>query len=471
MAEAKKRVLVTISYSFSIRYVYRSGLLKKLGEFCHPVVGITWNQEDLVEELKNDGFEVYLVPESYRDKTYLSVRRKIDIWFKYFRLKSPSKKIQLRYKDSFLSFKKKAIYHSRELYNYLKFCLPYVSKRLLEKEKKFLPGHTNYKELESFINNLNIDAVFTVTPFHRQEDVLLQVCKNNNKLMLTSILSFDNITKRGWIPVEYDLYMVWNKHNDAELKRIYPAIKPKNIYVTGAVQFDFYFKEGYLLSNEEWRTITGLDKIKRDRKVILYAGGPKTLFPQEPDYVRDIDDAINSGAIKGDPVILLRCHPIDHIERWKNSLANCKNVVFDASWTGEKIMGETNVTEFDIKKLCSTLQYTDVHINICSTMTVDGSAFNKPQIGPAYYKNSATIGHKLSRLYWQEHFVPIMQTGAILLARSKEELIKYINSSLEIKTADVKASSKAILESTITYTDGNSTERVYNLLKEYITAN
>ena len=145
MAEAKKRVLVTISYSFSIRYVYRSGLLKKLGEFCHPVVGITWNQEDLVEELKNDGFEVYLVPESYRDKTYLSVRRKIDIWFKYFRLKSPSKKIQLRYKDSFLSFKKKAIYHSRELYNYLKFYLPYVSKRLLEKEKELLPGHTNYK--------------------------------------------------------------------------------------------------------------------------------------------------------------------------------------------------------------------------------------------------------------------------------------------------------------------------------------
>lgn len=107
MTEAKKRVLVTISYSFSIRYIYRSGLLKRLSEFCHPVVGITWNQGDLVEELKNEGFEVYLVPESYRDKTYLGVRRKIDIWFKYFRLKSPSKKIQLRYKDSFLSFKKK----------------------------------------------------------------------------------------------------------------------------------------------------------------------------------------------------------------------------------------------------------------------------------------------------------------------------------------------------------------------------
>lgn len=149
----------------------------------------------------------------------------------------------------------------------------------------------------------------------------------------------------------------------------------------------------------------------------------------------------------------------------EKSLGDIKNVVFDASWTGEKQLGEANITDFDIKKLCSTLYYTDVHINLCSTMTVDGSAFNKPQIGPTYFKNSAVISRRLYKMYWQEHFAPIMQTGAVPLAKSKEELIRHINNALHINSESLKASSQAILESVITYTDGNSTDRVCALLK------
>ncbi len=283
--------------------------------------------------------------------------------------------------------------------------------------------------------------------------------------MLTAILSFDNITKRGWIPVVYDMYIVWNKHNKKELQRIYPETPSEKIHVAGAVQFDFYFKSGNLLDKHTWEEMTGLAAMPRNRKIILYAGGPRSLFPQEPDYLKDIDDAINTGAIKGNPLVLFRGHPIDNLDRWKKALGDTKNVVFDASWTGEKHLGEANITDFDIKKLCSTLHYTDVHINLCSTMTVDGSAFNKPQIGPAYFKNSAVISKRLYKMYWQEHFAPIMQTGAVQLAKSKEELIEHINSAMHVPQDSLKASSQAILESVITFTDGNSTERVCALLK------
>jgi hypothetical protein len=345
-----------------------------------------------------------------------------------------------------------------------------VANRLLQKEKKLLSTHTNYTEISAFVDALNIEGVFTVTPFHRQEDTLLRVCKDKGKLMLTSILSFDNVTKRGWIPVEYDLYMVWNKYNKAELQRIYPFIDPGKIYVTGAVQFDFYFNDHYRLDKEEWKKITGLSVIPENRKIILYAGGPKSLFPHEPGYLKDIDDAINSGAIQGNPVVLFRSHPIDNIDRWKKSIGESKNIVFDRSWTGEKKFGEANLTEFDIKKLCSTLQYTDVHINLCSTMTVDGSAYNKPQIGPAYYKKDPVVSRLLADMYWQEHFIPIMKTGVLLLASSKEELVQHINNVLNNGTPNTSASSQAILENVITYADGHNTERVYNLLKQYILA-
>lgn len=462
MAEIKKRLAITISYSFSIRYLYRSGLLHNLAAFCTPVICITWNQEDLIEELRQDGFEVHVVPENIKYPKYGDVRTKLDLWFKNFRIKSPSRKLQANYLKSLPAHKTNLLSIAREKYNYLKLLLPYSAEKLLATEKKFLTEYTNYDELSRFVDMLNIDAVFTLTPFHRQEDIFLRVCKDKRKLMITSILSFDNITKRGWIPVEYDVYMVWNKYNKAELKRIYPFVPENKISIVGAIQFDFYFNSSYIMPRQQWLDMVGIKE--SNKKIILYAGGPRNLFPHEADYVETIDKAITEGKIKGAPVILFRCHPIDEVSAWKERLAGSRNIVFDKSWTGEKNLGEANITAADIKKLCSTLYYTDLHVNICSTMTVDGSAYNKPQIGPAYYTNDSTISNRLYKIYWQEHFVPIMQTNTLALAKSAGELVSLINNNLN--NPSVTFSGKAILENIITYTDGKSKERVTTVIKQ-----
>jgi hypothetical protein len=89
--------------------------------------------------------------------------------------------------------------------------------------------------------------------------------------MITSILSFDNIVKRGWIPVNYSTYMVWNKKMKEELLRVYaPNATEENIHIVGAAQFDFYQKPEYLLPKNEWLQIVGLPET--DRKIILFAG-------------------------------------------------------------------------------------------------------------------------------------------------------------------------------------------------------
>ena len=48
-------------------------------------------------------------------------------------------------------------------------------KKILAREQFLLLNSTQYKFTSSFVDNLKIDAVFTVTPFHRQEDILLRV--------------------------------------------------------------------------------------------------------------------------------------------------------------------------------------------------------------------------------------------------------------------------------------------------------
>ncbi len=462
----KKRVLITISFSFSIRYLIRTGLVKQMQDFVEPVIGITWNQPDLIEELKQNGFEVHILPTSENGIAYQRIRIKLDYWFKYFKLKSATRDIEPRYLEQFHKIKSVIIRRCREYYNYALCFIPGHIKKLHRQEKELLITDTNYTLMLQVIEKLNIDAVFVVTPFHAQEDILLRACEALGKQMITSILSFDNIVKRGWIPVNYSTYMVWNQKMKEELLRVYaPNATEHNIHIVGAAQFDFYKKMEFLLSRQDWLKVVGLPDT--DRKIILFAGGPLSLFPQEHQFLQHIDEAINEGLIIGNPIVLFRCHPIDKIERWQNAVKGSKNVFFDTSWTGSSKLTLSNVTNNDISKLCSTLMYTNVHINTCSTMTVDGSAFNKPQIGPAYDELTTPRKYDLKSMYYQEYFLPIMQTNGVLHANSRIELIQFINDALTHPEKYISRS-EDILKAIITYTDGNCTNRVVHVLKNQL---
>lgn len=461
---SKKRILITISFSFSIRYIVRTGLLAKIREFAEPVVAITWNQEDLIKELKDEGYEVHIIPESERQREYATIRHKLDYWFKNFKLKSPTKNIEPRYLERYLPFKTVVIKRVREYYNSFKFFFPFQVKKTLQLEKQLLQTHTNYNAMLSLVDRLNVEAVFVVTPFHAQEDIFLRACEAKGKKMITSILSFDNIVKRGWIPVNYNTYMVWNQKMKEELLRIYPeSANEYNVHIVGAAQFDFYKKPQFILNKNEWLEMVGLPET--DRKIILFAGGPVSLFPQEYQFLQHIDAAITNGDIKGKPIVLFRCHPIDKVERWKQAVKNSSNIYFDTSWTGNTKLTYANITNNDIAKLCSTLYYTDVHVNTCSTMTVDGSAFNKPQIGPAYDELTKPRKYDLKSMYYQEYFLPIMKTNGLAHAYSRKELIDYVNDAL-VNTKKYIQKSDDILKAIITYTDGESTSRVSNIIKQ-----
>jgi hypothetical protein len=468
MSITKKRLLVTISFSFSIRYIVRTGLLQKLKPFSDPVVVLTWNETELIKELTEQGFEVHILPEFKRGYAYAGIRKKIDYWFVHFKLKSPTKKNQDKFLQQYNSFKSNIISSCRKWYNIAKMYLPGVQNKMFKNERELLHTDTNFNQIKLWVTQLNIDAVFTVTPFHIQEDFLLRACKDLGKKMITSILSFDNITKRGWIPVNYDAYMVWNKYNYNELVRIYKEIDQNKIFITGAPQFDFYYDKAYLFSKEEWMKIVGIKD--SSKKIILYAGGPKSLFPNEPQYLQHLNTAIETGEIENNPIILFRCHPVDVLQRWKDSVGQTDNIIYDSSWTGEKNLVSTNITDFDIKKLCSTLYYTDVHINLCSTMTVDGSAFNKPQIGPAYDNVVPNKANLLRGMYWQEHFIPVLKVNGIALANSKQELIRITNDFLNNPKPNVEKCKK-VVEEIITYSNGEATQKVVDILKNELKEN
>ena len=68
------------------------------------------------------------------------------------------------------------------------------------------------------------------------------------------------------------------------------------------------------INKAEWLAAKALPS---DKKIILYSGGSVHLFPNEPQYLKHLNDAIKNNELKN-CVILFRSHPLDKMQRWKD---------------------------------------------------------------------------------------------------------------------------------------------------------
>ncbi|HEY4176150.1 MAG TPA: CDP-glycerol glycerophosphotransferase family protein [Kofleriaceae bacterium] len=453
---SKPRVLVPITIQFSVRYLLRTGLLARLAEFATPIVILGWDDPSLQAEIVALGGEVHVLPATRYGATYTRVRRQIDTCH-YARLASATTKVAERRELLDQPLRLRAIRMLRNFRNRAALLRPGFEEHVHEQERSLLSTDTNFREFQLLVRSLRADALLSLTPFHKQEELLVRAAAADHLKLCAAILSFDNVTVRGWIGAIFDSYLVWNRHNREQLLRAYPEAKARRVEVVGAPQFDFYWKPELCWEEPLWRNRLGLPP---GRPVILYAGGPQVIVKHEPHIVGQLDDAIERGEIPGNPIILLRRHPGDSSERWEALVRSGRHIVFDEPWKSGEDPKHSNIRDADIAKLVSTLKHSAVHVNVASTMTVDGSVFDRPQVGPAY---DDSAGHRYDRmmreLYEHEHFAPITASGGLDIALSRAELVRAVVSGLEHPSARA-AGRKSLVQEIITYTDGHSTDRV-----------
>ncbi len=467
--ESRKKVLVPIVGQGSITHVIRTGMLDQLRSFCEPVVALLWHQDDLVEELRAKNYEVVFIPSYKVTPTYAALRAHINVWYINHKLKTPSVNIQKQYlakahkSQPPVSTRKKI----KETLRKLQFNLqPGTINRLIRKEAATMQQEEVYGSYADWLASLQVSGLFTVTPFLPEVDLMARILRGQNIPIIASIHSFDNVTKRGWQAVVFDEYIVWNKYNKAELLRIHASLQSEKVTIAGAPQFDFHFNEKYTWSRSEWMQRVG---IPAGKKVILYSGGSERLLPNEPQYLKALKDSFEKGIFSDDYVILFRCHPLDHIERWKKFVGESDFVVYDRPPGGMVKLDFANVLEDDIVRLMSTLKHTEMHINVVSTMAVDGSAFGKPQIGPYYDEVDPATESLFRRMYYQEHYRPIMKIDVVQLAQTKQAFIELVQKVLENPSHYTSNCIKCV-EEIVTFSDGKSANRAAIAVEKFFAA-
>jgi hypothetical protein len=165
---------------------------------------------------------------------------------------------------------------------------------------------------------------------------------------------------------------------------------------------------------------------------------------------------------------LFRNHPVDPIERWQSVLKDAKHVVYDDPWPTGRITGHANVRTRDIQKLASCLYHSCVHVNVASTMALDGAIFDRPQVGPAYDDTPGSSYDQTARdLYHQEHYLPITRSGGVDIAHNRQELIRAVQSALQ-EPGRLRDGRKRLVRELCTYDDGRATERVAQAIHSFL---
>ncbi len=330
--------------------------------------------------------------------------------------------------------------------------------RFLEKlELFFTPALADH-----FFEKYKPDLIFYTTIYSKDLSIEIAAQKRGIKT-LCFIQSWDNPTSKGPFPVKPDRVVVWNKILKDEVVS-YHDFTEDTAFISGIPQFDIYADKANFLPKNEFFKKWGLDI---ERKLITYTTGTPGTAPFDYEVVGMLYDALQKNAFIFPSQLLVRLHPKDKYEYYKR-FENKPHIVIQMPGRAAKTNDSWNPSREDMYGLAELMCYSDVVINVASTITIDAVAFDTPVV------NVAFDGHKTKpykdsckRYYDYDHYKNIVKTGGAKIAYSMEELINHTN--LYLKNPSIDADGRrAIREEQCWKLDGNSGRRIAEYILQYL---
>jgi CDP-Glycerol:Poly(glycerophosphate) glycerophosphotransferase len=334
--------------------------------------------------------------------------------------------------------------------------------KLLERFEQFLYMQRIDTELEAQVKSIHPVFAISTSYVVNTEWSLFRLLHARKIKIITHILSFDNLTSRGYLPIKiFDNFLVWNVKMARELKAIY-AIPDSKITITGTPQFDFHTHPQYLKSREWTQAQLGIE----GGDYILYCANHYALTPDEPQLVKQIITALKGNPVLSSYQVVLRLHPMDDYERWNNLLADFPSVQVSYPWAhhdGQNLFWGEPSTE-DLVLFSNTLRYCSLVLNIASTISIDAAILDKPVVCVGFSSDASNSFNSLyHNFHYSDHYASIMKTGATPLSVDLESLIKLSIQALK-HPHQLATKRKQMVELLCGITDGRSSERIVKFI-------
>ena len=324
------------------------------------------------------------------------------------------------------TFSKKIFYKTIE-------CIaPFFKKysRILKLERKYqnaLRQNPFYDEVKAILKKEQPSIVFCSHQRALKAATIFAAASDLGISTTTVIYSWDNLPKAR-LALRADNYLVWSDHMKKELNIYYPEISPDKISVTGTPQFEFYEKSENIIEKEIFYKRHNLDP---NRKIICFSGDDLKTSPDDPSYLKDLAQEIIKANLQHQYQILLRRCPVDFSGRFDEVVNEFKDLIKEASplwyFSKSKEWNAAYPSFDDVKLLVSTAFYSDIVVNVGSTMAFDFWMFNKPCVFINYdQQNKKEEDWSVKKIYEFQHFKSMTNQKAVIWLNSKEEISKTI---------------------------------------------
>lgn len=252
----------------------------------------------------------------------------------------------------------------------------------------------------------------------------------------TFIFSWDNLASKGRMLGTFDHFLVWSELMKAELLYFYPRAKKENVKVVGTPQFEPYVMPKYETTKDDFYKKFHLNAQK---KVICYSCADVSIGKNDTIVIKTIANVIRSKVIVSEVQLLVRTSPAEDDARFKAIRDEFPEILWNVpKWTltrehHAESWSQRVPNEEDIKDLRALLEYADLNVNMCSTMSLDFMLYDKPVINTVFGNETNGL-YNDQRFLNYDHYKKVVESGAVTIAKNEAELIAQINEVLENPT-------------------------------------
>lgn len=266
------------------------------------------------------------------------------------------------------------------------------------------------------------------------------------------VRSWDHLHKR--LSAYTERLGVWNEINKREAIRL-EHVPAERVEIVGPVQFDPYFAADTLIPRDQF-----LRSLKLDpgcKTILLATGGPFFRLSQAA-WLEELLAASRAGEFRFPVQIVCRTHPSDLLGPFIKYLRS-PDVVMDIheeySPTLDWVIGLPA-----LRRQANMMAHADVVITPASTITLEAAIFDTPTLVVAYNNaDPETVRNVLEKHTFVNHFKEIVDRKLVPLARSREEMIGWVNKLLADRGAYHQERCE-IVRDWVAFTDGASAQRL-----------
>lgn len=298
----------------------------------------------------------------------------------------------------------------------------------------------NDQTCKSFHNQLKGDAISMLFFTHQRPPFIAPLILQAEKLKIKTvsfIFSWDNLASKGRMAGNFDYYLVWSNLMRSDLLYFYQSVKSHQIKIVGTPQFEPYVLERYKTDKDYFYTTYNLDSTI---PVILFTCNDSSS-KNDPFYLELLADYIGTNKIKAN--LIVRTSPADEPNRFLYLQEKYPFIKWNfPEWTltreNHAEPWTQRVPEFnDIVNLKSVLQFSDVIINVLSTIILDGFLFEKPSICPVFGSDEKKLDN-IEKFLSYAHLKEVEDSNAVVIVKEQSKYLDSIEEALKRPRANLR---------------------------------